>query len=95
MINADTLHLCPFSAPPHSPTRSLSIFELTALPQILNPNSKPQTLTLAHILNPNPEPLPTRRLCIFERYISKDFLENVHWTSAPFKAFGEGVSNGG
>ncbi|GAX79743.1 hypothetical protein CEUSTIGMA_g7184.t1 [Chlamydomonas eustigma] len=27
-------------------------------------------------------------LCIYERYISKEYLENVHWQSAPFKQFG-------
>eukprot|EP00197_Chlamydomonas_leiostraca_P014466 CAMPEP_0202861862 /NCGR_PEP_ID=MMETSP1391-20130828/3110_1 /ASSEMBLY_ACC=CAM_ASM_000867 /TAXON_ID=1034604 /ORGANISM="Chlamydomonas leiostraca, Strain SAG 11-49" /LENGTH=146 /DNA_ID=CAMNT_0049541303 /DNA_START=74 /DNA_END=515 /DNA_ORIENTATION=- len=27
-------------------------------------------------------------LCIFERYVSKEYLEGVHWQSEPFKKFG-------
>lgn len=30
-------------------------------------------------------------LCIYERYVSKEYLETVHWQSQPFKAFGAGV----
>ncbi|KAG1658647.1 hypothetical protein FOA52_006409 [Chlamydomonas sp. UWO 241] len=28
------------------------------------------------------------RICIYERYISKDYCETVHWASAEFRAFG-------
>lgn len=34
-------------------------------------------------------------LIIFERYVSKDYLENVHWQSAPFKQFREDLAAAG
>ena len=38
-----------------------------------------------YILSTGEEP---DRICIYERYISKEYLETVHWQSEPFKAFG-------
>lgn len=38
-----------------------------------------------YILSTGEEP---DRVCIYERYVSKEYLENVHWQSQPFKNFG-------
>jgi quinol monooxygenase YgiN len=38
-----------------------------------------------YILSTGEEP---DRICIYERYVSKEYLETVHWQSEPFKAFG-------
>ena len=40
---------------------------------------------LTYILSEGEEP---DRLCIYERYSSKEYLESVHWQSEPFKTFG-------
>jgi quinol monooxygenase YgiN len=38
-----------------------------------------------YVLSTGEEP---DRICIYERYVSKEYLETVHWQSEPFKAFG-------
>lgn len=46
--------------------------------------TKEETGTLAYQLSFGEEP---DSLLIYERYISKEYLETVHWQAEPFKAF--------